>query len=64
MRSFQWVIMLGFFTNTSLHRLFQMQLNMPGTARITTIYLMSLKPGLPEVPVSLSIERINHQMPV
>jgi hypothetical protein len=48
-RSFNWMIMLGFFTNTALHRLFTMQMNTPGTARTTTIFLMSLKPNLPEV---------------
>lgn len=48
-RSFNWMIMLGFFTNTALHRLFTMQMTTPGTSRTSTIFIMSLKPDLPEV---------------
>ena len=48
-RSFNWMIMLGFFTNTALHRLFTMQMTTPGTAKTTTVFIMSLKQDLPEV---------------
>ena len=48
-RTFNWMIMLGFFTNTALQRLFTTQMTIPGTARITTLFTMSLKPNLPEV---------------
>ncbi|KAI9565533.1 hypothetical protein GHT06_009325 [Daphnia sinensis] len=50
-RSFNWMIMLGFFTNTALHRLFNTQMTTPGTGRITTVFIMSLKQNLPEGPV-------------
>ena len=43
------MIMLGFFTSTTLQRLFAMQTSIPGTARIITSFVMSLKPSLPEV---------------
>jgi hypothetical protein len=43
------MIMLGFFTNTALHRLFTMQMTTPGTAKTTTVFIMSLKQDLPEV---------------
>ncbi|XP_046636054.1 bestrophin-6-like [Daphnia pulicaria] len=49
-RSFNWMIMLGFFTNTALHRLFTLQMTTPGTAKTTTIFIMSLKQDLPEGP--------------
>ena len=48
-RTFNWMIMLGFFTNTALQRLFTTQMTIPGTDRITTLFTMSLKPNLPEV---------------
>lgn len=51
-RSFNWMIMLGFFTNTALHRLFTMQMTTPGTTKITTVFIMSLKQDLPEVDFS------------
>jgi hypothetical protein len=43
------MIMLGFFTNTALHRLFTMQMTTPGTAKTTTVFIMSLKQDLTEV---------------
>ncbi|XP_046635959.1 bestrophin-4-like [Daphnia pulicaria] len=42
------MIMLGFFTSTTLQRLFTMQTAIPGTAKIISSFTMSLKPDLPE----------------
>ena len=41
------MVMLGFFTSTAMQRLYSMQT--PGTAKSTTIFVLSLKPNLPEV---------------
>lgn len=43
------MIMLTFFTTTALHRLFAMQTMIPGTAKVITFFVLSLKPNLPEV---------------
>lgn len=43
------MIMLSFFTTTALQRLFTMQTMVPGTAKVITFFIMSLKPNLPEV---------------
>ncbi|XP_032779506.2 bestrophin-4 [Daphnia magna] len=42
------MIMLGFFTSTTLQRLFTMQTAVPGTAKTISTFLMSLKTDLPE----------------
>nr|CAH0107629.1 unnamed protein product [Daphnia galeata] len=42
------MIMLSFFTTTALQRLFTMQTMVPGTAKVITFFIMSLKPNLPE----------------
>nr|CAH0107613.1 unnamed protein product [Daphnia galeata] len=54
-RTFNWMIMLGFFTNTALQRLFTTQMTIPGTDRITTLFTMSLKPNLPEGPAIVDL---------
>ena len=43
------MIMLGFFTSATLQRLFTMQTAVAGTAKITSSFIMALKPDLPEV---------------
>lgn len=43
------MIILGFFTTTAMQRLFAMQNTIPGIAKSTTVFLLSLKPDLPEV---------------
>ncbi|XP_046636021.1 bestrophin-4-like [Daphnia pulicaria] len=40
------MIMLGFFTSTALQRLFTMQTAIPGTAKIISMFMMSLKTDL------------------
>ncbi|KZS08605.1 Uncharacterized protein APZ42_027263 [Daphnia magna] len=45
------MIMLSFFTSTALQRLFTVQTMIPGTAKVITFYVMSLKPNLPEGPI-------------
>lgn len=45
------MIMLTFFTTTALHRLFAMQTMIPGTAKVITFFVLSLKPNLPEGPI-------------
>lgn len=45
--SFNLMIMLGFFTSAALQRLFNMQSTMPGTARVISVFLLSLKPDIP-----------------
>ena len=45
------MIMLGFFTSTTLQRLFTMQTAIPGTAKPISSFVMSLKADLPEVIV-------------
>lgn len=52
-RASNWMIMLAFFTNTGLQRLFAMQMMLPGTSKVTTAFLMSLKTDLPEVNNSI-----------
>lgn len=47
--SFNFMIMLGFFTATAMQRLFAMQTAMPGTAKVITSFAMAIKPNLPEV---------------
>lgn len=48
-RSINLMIMLGFFTSTTMQRLFTMQITIPGIAKSITMFILSLKPGLPEV---------------
>ncbi|XP_057370446.1 bestrophin-4-like isoform X2 [Daphnia carinata] len=50
-RSINLMIMLGFFTSTTMQRLFNMQITIPGTAKSITMFILSLKPGLPEGPI-------------
>nr|CAH0107630.1 unnamed protein product [Daphnia galeata] len=45
------MIMLTFFTTTAMQRLFAMQTMIPGTAKVITFFILSLKPNLPEGPV-------------
>lgn len=45
------MLMLGFFTSTAMQRLFAMQITMPGTAKVITNYVMSIKPNMPEVKI-------------
>ncbi|XP_046635228.1 bestrophin-4-like [Daphnia pulicaria] len=45
------MIMLGFFTTTAMQRLFTMHTAMPGTAKLISFFLMSIKQDLPEGPV-------------
>nr|CAH0107626.1 unnamed protein product [Daphnia galeata] len=45
------MIMLGFFTTTAMQRLFTMYTAMPGTARLISFFIMSIKQDLPEGPV-------------
>lgn len=47
--SFNLMIMLGFFTSAALQRLFNSQTQMPGTAKVISTFVLSLKPDLPEV---------------
>lgn len=47
--SFNLMIMLGFFTSAALQRLFTTQTTMPGTAKVISTFVMSLKTDLPEV---------------
>lgn len=47
--SINFIIMLAFFTSTALQRLFTMHTMMPGTAKVITLFAMSIKPNLPEV---------------
>lgn len=46
------MIMLSFFTSTALQRLFTVQTMIPGTAKVITFFVMSLKPNLPEVQLA------------
>ncbi|XP_032778206.2 bestrophin-4 isoform X3 [Daphnia magna] len=50
-RSINLMIMLGFFTSTTMQRLFTMQITIPGIAKSITMFILSLKPGLPEGPI-------------
>jgi hypothetical protein len=43
------MLMLTFFTTTAMQRLFSMQTMIPGTAKVITFFIMSLKPNMPEV---------------
>ncbi|XP_057370273.1 bestrophin-2-like isoform X2 [Daphnia carinata] len=45
------MIMLTFFTTTAMHRLFAMQTMIPGTAKVITFFILSIKPNLPEGPI-------------
>lgn len=53
------MIMLTFFTTTAMQRLFALQTTIPGTAKVITYFILSLKPNLPEVskanPIPLSL---------
>ena len=40
--------MLGFFTSTAIQRLFATLIAMPGTYSTTAIFIMALKPNIPE----------------
>lgn len=48
-RSINLMIMLGFFTSTAMQRLFTMQTTVPGTYKSIAVFVLSLKPDLPEV---------------
>ncbi|XP_046446045.1 bestrophin-2-like isoform X2 [Daphnia pulex] len=50
-RSLNIMIVLGFFTSTTMQRLFNMQITIPGTAKSITMFILSLKPDLPEGPM-------------
>lgn len=52
------MIILGFFTSTAMQRLFSMQINVPGTYKSITIFILSLKPDLPEVSKRFYLERL------
>lgn len=45
------MIMLTFFTTTAMQRLFSMQTTIPGTAKVITCFIMSIKPNLLEGPI-------------
>ncbi|XP_046447356.1 bestrophin-2-like isoform X1 [Daphnia pulex] len=45
------MIMLTFFTTTAMQRLFALQTMIPGTAKVITYFILSLKQNLPEGPV-------------
>jgi hypothetical protein len=51
--SFNFMIMLGFFTSTAMQRLFAMQTMMPGTAKVIGCFTLAIKPNMPEVNVSV-----------
>ncbi|XP_032779514.2 bestrophin-4 isoform X2 [Daphnia magna] len=48
--SFNFMIMLGFFTSTAMQRLFSMQTMMPGTAKVIGCFTLAIKPNMPEGP--------------
>ena len=48
-KSLNLVIMLGFFTTTAMQRLFTIQNMIPGTAKVISFFINTLKPNLPEV---------------
>nr|CAH0106158.1 unnamed protein product [Daphnia galeata] len=50
-RSLNIMIVLGFFTSTTMQRLFNMQITIPGTSKSITMFILSLKPDLPEGPL-------------
>jgi hypothetical protein len=52
--SFNFMIMLGFFTSTAMQRLFAMQTMMPGTAKVIGCFTLAIKPNMPEVSVPVS----------
>ncbi|XP_046635190.1 bestrophin-4-like [Daphnia pulicaria] len=45
------MLMLTFFTTTAMQRLFSIQTMIPGTAKVITFFIMSLKTNLPEGPI-------------
>ncbi|XP_046447376.1 bestrophin-1-like [Daphnia pulex] len=45
------IIMLSFFTTTAMQRRFSVQINMAGTSRLISVFVMGLKPNLREGPV-------------
>ena len=52
-RSLNIMIVLGFFTSTTMQRLFNMQITIPGTSKSITMFILSLKPDLPEVYIDV-----------
>jgi hypothetical protein len=43
------IIMLSFFTTTAMQRRFSVQISMAGTAKLISVFIMGIKPNLPEV---------------
>nr|CAH0107627.1 unnamed protein product [Daphnia galeata] len=45
------IIMLSFFTTTAMQRRFSVQISMGGTAKLISVFIMGIKPNLPEGPI-------------
>jgi hypothetical protein len=46
------IIMLSFFTTTAMQRRFSVQISMAGTAKLISVFIMGIKPNLPEVSLN------------
>jgi hypothetical protein len=44
--------MLSFFTTTAMQRRFSVQFSMAGTAKLISVFIMGIKPNLPEVSLN------------